>query len=78
MGDRTVEENDDAQRQRGATLEERMATIDQQREALLHEVRSPLTSQDRREEVFAWRLKLMAEWTLLEEELRTLRDDKAS
>jgi hypothetical protein len=77
-----MDENDEVRRPRDSMLEdmleERMTSIEREREALLQEIRSSLTSQDRREEAFAQRVNLAAEWTALEQELRALRGAKAS
>lgn len=73
-----MDENDDARCLRVSMVAERMASIEREREALLQEICSSLTGQDRREEAFAQRINLAAEWTVLEQELRALRGVKAS
>jgi len=73
-----MDEMDDAHRRRVSELAARMDSIGMKREALLREILSPLTSQDRREEAFAQRVKLAAEWSELEDELLLLAVRRAS
>jgi hypothetical protein len=52
-----------------SNLQAKRELIEINRAALLREVRSPLTSQDRREEVFALCDELMIKWAKIVEEL---------
>ncbi len=51
-------------------LQARRELLEIERDALMHEITSPLTSQDRREEVFVLRDELLSEWAEVVEELK--------
>jgi hypothetical protein len=51
-------------------LQARRELLEIQRDALMHEITSPLTSQDRRKEAFVLRDELMSQWAKVVEELK--------
>ncbi len=51
-------------------LQARRELLEIQRDALMHEINSPLTSQERRAEVFVLRDELMSQWAEVVEELK--------
>jgi hypothetical protein len=51
-------------------LRAKLESLETRRNALLREIRSPLTSQDRREEAFANRGRLTAQWIWAVAELK--------
>ena len=51
-------------------LQARRELLEIQRDALMCEITSPLTTQDRREEVFALRDELLSQWAEVVEELK--------
>jgi hypothetical protein len=51
-------------------LQARRELLEIQRDALMHEINSPLTSQDRSAEVFVLRDELMSQWAKVVEELK--------
>ncbi len=58
-------------------LQARRELLAIQRDALMHEITSPLTSQDRRAEVFVLRDELMSQWAEVVEELKIYEREKA-
>jgi hypothetical protein len=69
-----MEPMDDINRRlRVSRLEAKRELIEIERDALLNEINSSLTSQDRREEAFARREELMSQWNGIMEELEILR-----
>ena len=51
-------------------LQARRELLEIERDALMHEITSPLTSQDRRKEAFVLRDELMSQWAEVVEELK--------
>ncbi len=54
----------------GLELHAQRELLEIKRDTLMHEITSPLTSQDRRKEVFVLRDELMSQWAVVVEELK--------
>lgn len=66
-----MDELDDIRRRlRVSNLQARRELLEIERDALMHEITSPLTGQDRRAEVFMLRDELKSQWAKVVEELK--------
>lgn len=64
-------------RQRVSNLQARRELLEIQRDALMHEITPPPTSQDRRKEMFARRDELLSQWARLWKNWKSTRESNA-